>query len=202
MKKSLIILAKKPELGKCKTRLAQGIGEALAHVVYQKLLSNTLSIAQNPAWETHVFWKGEGAYPLSAEFKVKEQVTGDLGLKMCRAFETTLSENDAAVMIGTDCPDLTSDLLHQAFKALENKDLVLGPSEDGGYYLIGMKRNMPFLFDNMEWSTPEVLENTVQRANKNTLNVVQLRSLNDIDTESDLCQSTWANWFEGIRKEI
>jgi rSAM/selenodomain-associated transferase 1 len=202
MKKSLIILAKKPELGKCKTRLAQGVGEALAHVVYQKLLSNTLSIAQNPAWETHVFWKGEGAYPLSAEFKVKEQVHGDLGLKMHRAFDTTLSESDAAVMIGTDCPDLTSDLLQQAFKTLENNDLVLGPSEDGGYYLIGMKRSMPFLFNEMEWSTAEVLENTLQRANKNTLKVVQLRSLNDIDTESDLRRSSWANWFEGIQKEI
>ncbi len=202
MKKSLIILAKKPELGKCKTRLAAGIGEEGALFVYQKLLKHTLELAQNPSWNTHVFWKGQGEYPLPKEFSIREQINGDLGWKMSQAFDAVLNHGESVVMIGTDCPDLTPDLLHEAFDALQENDLVLGPSEDGGYYLIGMNQKLPFLFEDMEWSTAEVLENTVNKANKNDVKVVQLRKLNDIDTESDLLQSSWATWFDGIRKDL
>ncbi|MDG1766484.1 MAG: TIGR04282 family arsenosugar biosynthesis glycosyltransferase, partial [Flavobacteriales bacterium] len=133
---------------------------------------------------------------VSNSFLSKEQINGDLGERMCQAFEEVLQDFDAAVMIGTDCPEIASDLLLEAFEELNQNDVVFGPSEDGGYYLIGMKALHQELFQTIEWSTTEVLEKSILHAEKKQLKIGQIRQLNDVDTKSDLIRSSWVEWFK------
>lgn len=196
MRKALIIMAKRPELGKCKTRLAAGIGAENALLVYKKLLSHTLEIAEKTSIPTYLYLSGEGHLEASNSFLSNEQINGDLGKRMCQAFEEVLLDFDAAVMIGTDCPEISSELLLEAFEELNQNDVVFGPSEDGGYYLIGMKALHQELFQAIEWSTPEVLEKSILHAEKKQLKIGQIRQLNDVDTKSDLMRSSWGEWFK------
>jgi glycosyltransferase A (GT-A) superfamily protein (DUF2064 family) len=95
----------------------------------------------------------------------------------------------SAIIIGTDCPDLNESLILQAFDALTHSDVVLGPTYDGGYYLIGMKQIYPFLFEDMPWSTEEVFRQTIDRIESHSLRCTVLQKLLDIDYEAD-----WLKW--------
>jgi len=196
MKMAIVIMAKRPELGKCKTRLAAKIGAERALLVYNKLLSHTLETAEKTSIPTYLYLSGEGQLEVSDHFLSKEQINGDLGDRMMQAFKEVLQGFDAAVMIGTDCPEISSDLLLEAFEELNQNDVVFGPSEDGGYYLIGMKSFHQELFQDIEWSTPEVLERSILHAEKKQLKIGQIRQLNDVDTISDLLRSSWGEWFK------
>jgi hypothetical protein len=99
------------------------------------------------------------------------------------SFETGMN---SVVLIGTDCPDLNASLLAQAFQALKQHDLVLGPAEDGGYYLIGLRRLIPELFTGISWSTAEVLQQTQSIAQRLGLAVAYLPLLSDVDRPEDL----------------
>lgn len=196
MRKALIIMAKRPELGKCKTRLAAGIGAESALLVYKKLLSHTLETAEKTSIPTYLYLSGEGHLKVSQSFSSKEQSNGDLGERMHQAFEEVLIDCDSVVMIGTDCPEINSDLLLEAFEELNQNDVVFGPSEDGGYYLIGMKALHQELFQDIEWSTPEVLAKSILYAEKKRLKIGKIRQLNDVDTQDDLLCSSWGEWFK------
>lgn len=196
MKKAIVIMAKRPELGKCKTRLAAGIGAQSALLVYKKLLSHTLETAEKTSIPTYLYLSGEGQLVASDYFLSKEQINGDLGDRMKQAFKEVLQGVDAAVMIGTDCPEISSGVLLEAFEELNQNDVVFGPSEDGGYYLIGMKAFHQELFQDIEWSTPEVLEKSILHAEKKQLKIRQIRQLNDVDTINDLLHSSWGEWFK------
>ena len=105
---------------------------------------------------------------------------------MSRAFESIFHEQyDKILVIGTDCYELTAAIIQKAFHALDEYDAVIGPSADGGYYLLGMKKYYPFLFQNKVWSTATVCETTIQDFITNQLHHTTLPILNDIDTESD-----------------
>jgi hypothetical protein len=93
------------------------------------------------------------------------------------------------VLIGSDCAELTKDIIENAFQALEHSDVVIGPSFDGGYYLLGMSSFEPDLFENIAWSTPSVFEQTIAKAGQLHLSIAMLPRLNDIDTQEDLRQS-------------
>ena len=93
---------------------------------------------------------------------------------------------ESMVLIGSDCYDINSDHINQAFKALEDHDVVIGPAEDGGYYLIGMKDFHPKLFADKKWSTEEVYASTIETINEIGLSVVELEKLSDIDYLKDL----------------
>ena len=114
-----------------------------------------------------------------------QQVNGDLGDKMADAFLKALSEYDQAIIIGTDCPYIDSDLLKKALISLQNYDIVIGPAEDGGYYLLGMNTLHKELFDQMEWSTDTVFAETMQRVKNLELTVQKMITLSDIDYASD-----------------
>ncbi len=100
---------------------------------------------------------------------------------MCRAFKTSLIKGSKAIIIGTDCVDVDLELVTQAFSELSHNDLVLGPACDGGYYLIGCKHVYPELFCDVAWSTDQVLEQTLLRADQLQLKVKLLPMLDDID---------------------
>ncbi|MBI1287337.1 MAG: DUF2064 domain-containing protein [Flavobacteriales bacterium] len=185
----LIVFVKNPVLGNVKTRLATDIGNAKALEVYMQLLKVTRNSAEKANCTRHVFYSDEiesDAWDDDA-FNKFVQEGNDLGKRMKNAFEQIFALGaEKAVIIGSDCPELTTEIIEEAFNILELKDVVLGPAKDGGYYLFGMKRLLPFLFEGKEWSTDSVLSETIQDLKENRLSYGMLTELSDLDTAEDL----------------
>ena len=190
MKRGLIIFVRKPELGKVKTRLAAAVGDERALFIYKNLLQHTFLISkatdadkfvfyaneieQNDIWDAHRFFK-------------EMQSNDDLGGKMKEAFESLFKkEYTTAVIIGSDCFELTTQIIEQAFLSLDNNELVIGPAKDGGYYLLGMKRLHENLFLNKKWSTENVFADTIDMIEQEGLTYKVLPILTDVDEENDL----------------
>jgi uncharacterized protein len=124
---------------------------------------------------------------LGADLDYIPQVAGDLGKKMQSAFDLAFTlGHQRAVIIGTDCPDLDQTILNTAFNSLQHHDLVLGVAEDGGYYLIGLNRPIPELFQQIAWGTAQVLDQTSKIAQQLNLQVDYLTTLGDVDHPQDL----------------
>lgn len=190
MDAALMVFVRRPQKGKVKTRLAATIGEYAALKIYLQLLHHTLQITNPIEVDKYVFyadavpeednWQKAGFIPFV-------QTTGDLGHKMHHAFATLFSKgHKPVVIIGSDCIELSTALILNAFTALQASDVVLGPANDGGYYLLGLQTAQPSLFNNMPWSTASVFSQTQQRIQAATLKLHLLPQLIDIDTEEDL----------------
>lgn len=188
-KNRIIVFVKNPILGKVKTRLAKTMGNKEALNVYTELVQITKRQVEALSAEKEVWYAWEiGTNDLwdDFEFKKRVQIEGDLGEKMKHGFKTAFEEGcKKVILIGSDCPTLTTQILENAFHELENNDMVLGPSKDGGYYLIGMNAFYPCLFNNISWSTDIVLKQTEEIAKNERVSLVKLSVLNDIDNESD-----------------
>ena len=188
MKKEVVLIFQKNEvLGKVKTRLAAGVGEEQALEIYRQLLDKTYLALRDISFSiTTYFSEFIPENPIhSAENKLV-QLGQDLGERMKNAFaENFESGMEKVVLIGTDCPSLEGIHLSQAFEALDQSDLVLGPARDGGYYMIGMKRRADFLFEGITWSTELVLSQTLALAAEQCLQTSLLPVLEDIDTLED-----------------
>jgi len=188
MKKEVVLVFQKNAiLGKVKTRLASGMGEARALEIYRHLVQSTYSVLEDvlaPVWTYFSDFIPETVNPPIAKSFVQEGQ--DLGERMANAFARSFELGiDKVVLIGTDCPTLHSQHLNEAFEALTHSDLVLGPATDGGYYLIGMKCRADYLFAGIAWSTAEVLAQTLAVAKAHGLNSILLDELSDIDTQED-----------------
>ena len=188
--KALIIFVRNSELGKCKTRLAQTIGNVKALEVYKFLLDHTAAVAENVQADRFIFYSEyivwEDLWNLSI-FKKKIQKGTNLGERMHNAFlELFESGYQKVVIIGSDLLDLDAELVNQSFTQLHHNEVVLGPAMDGGYYLLGMKHLVPQVFYNKKWGTDSVAEDTLEDL-KNS-KVCLLKKLNDIDTFDDLQQ--------------
>ena len=187
---ALIIFIKNPELGKVKTRLATSVGNKNALIIYNYLLDHTREISSELELEKYLFYDEKinfnDNWP-NEQYKKHIQTGKDLGEKMQNAFQTAFQNGHSqVVIIGSDCLELNTYLIIQAFKNLENHDFVIGPAIDGGYYLLGMKSLETCLFENKNWST-----NTVAAETLNDFRLLQksfciLTELSDIDTENDL----------------
>ena len=197
----LIIFVKNPELGKAKTRLAAGIGKEAALHVYKRLLERTKEISSGLSSDKVVFYNDfidyQDLWPNDIYQKAL-QIAGDLGQKMEAAFRWAFEMGYQKVcIIGSDCYDLTTEILETAFEKLENHNAVIGPSVDGGYYLLGMTQLNSSVFKNKDWSTSSVFDSTIESFNSQNLNYFQLETLNDIDTKEDL--GDWASDLINIR---
>lgn len=195
MHKALIIFVKNPILGEVKTRLAASIGENKALLVYQNLLQYTkgvtgdLNMTKFVYYHSHIDHADIWAEP---HYIKRVQAPMDLGNRMKSAFQDVLDSGiELACLIGSDCPSLTQSHIESALTKLEIADVVLGPSMDGGYYLIGIKSVYNELFENIEWSTHEVLSATVARCKALGLTVQLLPQLGDVDVEDDLNDHSW-----------
>jgi rSAM/selenodomain-associated transferase 1 len=185
----LIIFVKNRIAGKTKTRLARTIGNDKALAIYEELLACTHSVTAPLQYKKWVFFSeyteenslwGEG-------YEQAVQVGKDLGERMHNAFEKCFAEGAKRVcIIGTDCFELETQHLQTAFEKLEQNDMVVGPADDGGYYLLGLQEQQPELFLNKTWSTPDVLAETLETSKHLGLKVEQLSKLHDLDDENDL----------------
>lgn len=189
-KQALMIFTKNPVVGKVKTRLAATIGNEAAVSVYKQLLQQTIATTQDLPFDRFVFYSdyiSQDDIWDKSQYNKKLQQGDDLGEKMNNAF-VYLFENryKKVVIIGTDCPSLNKHIILDAFSKLDDVDVVIGPAYDGGYYLLGMKQTLAALFIDMEWSTPKVLPETIQRCKQHGLMFLLLQTLHDIDEEKDL----------------
>ncbi len=185
----LIIFIKNPVLGKVKTRLANAIGPEKALEIYEHLLEHTRTVAAAANCVKHVFYSDkidDDAWDETV-FQKHVQAGQDLGERMANAFEAVFNLGATKVIIiGSDCPGITAEIIDTAFNSLERKDAVVGPAKDGGYYLLGMKKNHAFLFMDKEWSTDTVLEDTVLDLFENRVSYEKCVELSDVDTIYDL----------------
>lgn len=193
---ALIIFQKNLILGSVKTRLAKSVGESEALEIYKKLVELTHKSTEGLEAQIFLFFSD---FVSQAELKENWigmiQSKGDLGEKMSNAFEKVFENGfEKVLIIGTDCPHISLELLNLAFENLSNSDIVLGPAEDGGYYLLGMKKLHSNLFQNMVWSTPSVLQETIERADSENLKVSLLPKLADVDTIED-----WENYLNSLK---
>ncbi|MDW5287946.1 TIGR04282 family arsenosugar biosynthesis glycosyltransferase [Formosa sp. PL04] len=187
-KKALIIFARNPELGKCKTRLAKTIGDENALDIYRTLLQHTAKISEGVNADKFVFYS-EHIHKNDTwddnNFRKKLQQGEDLGERMHHAFSDLFQNNyQKIIIIGSDILDLTTEIINDAFNKLEYHDVVIGPALDGGYYLLGIKTLQRDLFENKSWGTATVLEDTLK--NLTNKSVYLLEELNDIDTFEDI----------------
>lgn len=189
-KNKLIIFVKNPEQGKVKTRLAASIGDKEALSVYEKLLAYTSAIASEVDCDREVWYSRfipENDIWKEDEFDKKVQTGNSLGSRMSNAFEQTFQSGqyDKAIIIGSDCAELTPEMIRVAFNKLSSADFVIGPAVDGGYYLLGMKTFHSEVFEEIEWSTGSVFDNTVQKIKQMRASYTELEKLNDVDTIED-----------------
>ena len=197
---ALAIFCKTPERGFVKTRLAASVGNQKALEIYLDLLRITDQETKPFSSSRHLFLVSaleDSIEQMQSTLQQQDlfidpkinfaiQQGEDLGQRMFAAFKNLFKNHRSVVLIGCDLPDLTSALISKAFDALQSNDLVIGPSCDGGYYLIGLKKEMPDLFKEISWSSEKVLKQTLERAKRLSLKVQLLEKLRDIDTLDDL----------------
>ncbi len=185
----LMIFVKNLIPGMVKTRLASEIGIDAALDVYMELVRHTNEVADKIITDKTVFYSEyveiEDLWDTD-KYSLKVQKGNNLGERMLNAFDEAFDSYNKVVIIGSDCYDLTPQIVAGAFKALDENDLVVGPAKDGGYYLLGMKEHLPQLFQGKEYSTDQVLKELLDEAAESQLSVHQLEELYDIDTLQDL----------------
>ncbi|MDB4970437.1 MAG: hypothetical protein JWN44_6126 [Myxococcales bacterium] len=191
---TIVIFARAPLVGEVKTRIGRVIGAEQALALYEAFLDDTCTLTQGLGARRVLAVHGGLDHPhlerlaKSQRLELIEQGDGDLGAKMARAIAAHV-ERGPVIIVGSDAPSLPRAHLHQALDALMESDVVVGPSEDGGYYAIGARTPVPGLFDDMRWSTPDVLPTTLARlAARTELAHVVLPTWYDVDSVEDLAR--------------
>lgn len=195
MSVALIILSKAPVAGLAKTRLIPALGaQGAADLAGQLLLHAVQQALQTPFEHLELCVSPEVAHPAFAQAKAlapgrlhwTAQGEGDLGARMHRALLRRLVHEPSVLLMGTDAPGLSADVLKAAARALDCNDAVFVPACDGGYALVGLRRPCPGLFEGMAWSTPQVMAETRLRARAAGLCWQELDPVFDMDEPSDL----------------
>lgn len=195
---ALIVFVKAPIPGKVKTRLQIPLSKVQVAHLYEAFVRDVVwgarrcgAAAVSVAYEPHprrpdLSWFEDSICPEDAP-RWFPQATGDLGARLIAAFDRAFRAGaEKVVVIGSDCPDLHPDILSQAFACLDDAQAVLGPAEDGGYYLIGLRVPMPHLFTKMDWSESTVLKHTLERLRLRGENFRLMPRHSDVDTFGDL----------------
>lgn len=189
---AILFFLKAPRAGYVKTRLARSIGEAEALAAYRRLVERQSSELRGRYCTTVCYAPADAESELSEwlgqAFNYTPQCEGDLGRRLQEAVQDAFDQGARAVIcIGGDCPGLCQAHVESAIAALDSgKDLVLGPTEDGGYYLIGLSASHAEIFDEIPWSQTSTLEATLQKAKSLKLDFDLLEELYDVDEVDDL----------------
>lgn len=187
-KSLLLIFTRNPELGKCKTRLAATVGDETALDIYKFLLAHTVKISTNLNVAKAVYYSEEVRENDMWDnllFDKKQQIGDDLGERMSHAFQQGFASGfEKICIIGSDMYDLDQEDLEHAFSTLDSNDFVIGPALDGGYYLMGMKKWNQAIFQNKDWGSQTVLEDTLADLKNEKAHLLEVR--NDIDLYDDI----------------
>ncbi len=193
-KRSVILFVKLPEKGNVKSRLAQCMDEDLVLRLYEHMVLDTIDVLTKGRFPFRICFTPADAHDkivrwLGRRHPLFPQMGYDLGDRMEEAFATVFAgEVEEALLIGSDIPGLTTRIIEEAFDGLLRNDAVIGPADDGGYYLIGFRKRSfePAVFHDMAWSTGTVFRETMDRLRGASLKVHVLQELTDIDTMEDL----------------
>ena len=180
----LIVFSKVPVEGSVKTRIAKQLGNKKALEIHNRLFKQTLNIIKRGNIPFTVYLNEKPSGFMAFHFKIQQGES--LGDKMHNAFGAEFKENDRVCIIGSDCLELTSEDINLGFQQLSKFDIVLGPANDGGYYLIGMKNPHIDLFSNITWGTSSVLDHTIKKCNQLKLSYYLLPAHNDVDRPEDV----------------
>ena len=203
----ILLFLKAPLPGNVKSRLAAGIGEEAALGLYRMLVLDAVEMLGETNYPAHYYYSpadaGEAITSLLGAGRVlRPQAGADLGSRMEHAFHDAFAEGfSRVVLVGSDLPELDPLIISEAFDALEQEDAVLGPAADGGYYLIGFRKEtmLSDVFHGIAWSTPTVFEETMKTMHANALRVHVLPQLHDLDTAVDL-KAFWERNRTGSRR--
>jgi uncharacterized protein len=186
---ALIIFVRNPVEGRVKTRLAAGVGPAKALAVYRQLLAHTCDVSLQIDCTRYVYYAdflNERDLWARPQFQKRQQQGVNLGQRMANAFKEVLARHHQAVIIGSDCYELAPVHLRQSFSLLSQNDVVIGPATDGGYYLLGLRCFEASLFEYIDWSSDQVLRQTLAKTETLRLSHALTECLPDVDTEEDL----------------
>ena len=187
-KNLILIFTRNPELGKCKTRLAKTIGDENALTIYKTLLQHTANVVEQVTCDKAVYYSvkvRDNDIWDNTIYQKHQQYGTDLGYRMQNAFDKSFKAGyEKVLIVGSDLYDLKPQHIQDAFNKLDFYDVTIGPAEDGGYYLLGMKTLLPNLFENKEWGTETVRKDTLNDLIEQS--VCLLEELNDIDLYEDL----------------
>ena len=204
MKKNLLIIfVKNSILGKVKTRLAKTIGDVAAFKVYSKLVAITENATSTSTADKHIYfsdviipskWKNDKKFVQQGE---------DLGIRMQNAFQNGFDLGyENILLIGSDLPDISKEIIESGFDSLQQNDVVFGPAEDGGYYLVGMSEMNTCIFQNKPWSQSELLAITLSQLKEDQKSIGITKTLNDIDTFEDLINSNFCKKNSEIQEIV
>lgn len=188
-----IVFVKNIVLGKVKIRLAKTVGTQGAFEVYKHIVELLEIETSKLNSDKHIYFSDviiEEKWPNDQKFV---QQGTDIGERMQNAFQDAFDKGyKRVVLVGSDIPDLSAEIIEDAFSKLENCSTVFGPAEDGGYYLVGLSEMNKSIFKNIEWSTNKVLSQSLEKVEEYTL----VKELNDIDTIEDLEKSSIKEQFK------
>ena len=200
---AVIVFLKYPKEGNVKTRLAKTIGNYKATQIYSTIVKSLIkSLKKMNDSYTYLFYSNSSEQELvkkwiKGRFIYCEQIGADLGARMSNAFKLVLGQgNNKTLIVGTDIPELSNQIINNAFEKLDDFDIVIGPSPDGGFYLLGMKNYYSSLFEGITYSTDTVFTDTIERIENENLSYFLLDSLQDIDTEVELL-----SWLRNSRNK-
>lgn len=185
----VLVFAKPPRAGEAKTRLAEGIGRLAAAGLARAFFQDTWAAVSSRTWAEPILATTDPDAPEWRELRVRgawPQGDGDLGARLERTLGRALESAPAALVVGTDSPGLPGELLDDARRALETAHAVLGPSDDGGFYLLGLSRTVEDLLEGLPWSSEETFEMTKSRLAERGLSVHVLPPFFDVDRPADL----------------
>jgi uncharacterized protein len=193
-KNCLIFFLKYPEEGKVKTRLSETIGTTQATELYKYFVADILETINHIDSDIVICFaplekENEMKNLLGFNFLFSPQIGNSLGERMSNSFSEAFNMNyEKVVLIGSDMPQLKEEIIEEAFKGLNSKKVVLGPTKDGGYYLIGFKKHtfQENTFEGIKWSSDSVLKDTIQKIGEGNFQVSLLPELTDIDNFDDL----------------
>ena len=200
---ALIIFIKNPQLGKVKTRLAATMGNEKALEIYHILMAHTQMITHKLNAEKYLYYSDfvdkNDIWENEVYHKAVQHEGQDLGLKMASAFRDSLIENHQKVLvIGSDCLELTDEIINNAYSELSDNEVVIGPAFDGGYYLIGFNFNtigercgevLRQIFIDKQWSHGDVCNEAIKTCEDLKLKYTKLQTLTDVDEEKDFLKS-------------
>ncbi|WP_158844778.1 TIGR04282 family arsenosugar biosynthesis glycosyltransferase [Algibacter sp. L1A34] len=202
-KELVIVFVKNIKLGKVKTRLAKTIGNQGAFDVYTELVEVTEKATKNLKADKRIYFSETIVESMWKNDYKTVQNGPDLGERMSNAFQQGFKDGyERIVLIGSDLPDITATQINSGLEALNKSDVVFGPAEDGGYYLVGFSKFYNFVFQNKPWSQDNLLKETLSQLKENRVTFSTLETLNDIDTFEDLIASKFYQSNLELQKKL